>query len=132
MPSVNLNNSKQQTQQPTSKCPHVILIGNLLKQDLDKKQSEFEYTQQQLVLNPNLFQTENINSIETNNEKSLCLIENNLVEKETLLKCSDCNCYKSLWVCLREDCMYVGCGQDQASNKHSSLHAIVCFRFKLF
>jgi ubiquitin carboxyl-terminal hydrolase 20/33 len=48
-------------------------------------------------------------------------------EEETnkVLKCDDCTIKQNLWLCLRGDCLYVGCGQNNNSNKHSMHHASI-------
>ena len=48
------------------------------------------------------------------------------------LKCDECEQRRNLWLCLRESCMFVGCGcgKDEKSNKHSTLHAQV--KLKIF
>lgn len=52
------------------------------------------------------------------------------VEEDKELKCDECEQRRNLWLCLRETCLFVGCGcgKDDNSNKHSTLHAQV-FKF---
>ena len=53
--------------------------------------------------------------------------EMNTSEPEEFLKCDECEQKKNLWLCLREDCMFVGCGgtRNEISPKHSTHHAEV-------
>jgi uncharacterized UBP type Zn finger protein len=38
-------------------------------------------------------------------------------------KCSKCDCFgPHLWLCLREGCLFVGCGSGKEKNDHSSDH----------
>ena len=54
--------------------------------------------------------------------------ENEEHPPHAVLKCDLCEQTKNLWLCLREDCLVIGCGggsKDEASPRHSSLHAQV-------
>jgi uncharacterized UBP type Zn finger protein len=106
-----------------NKCPHVILIGNLTLQDLDvksliayqqEKRKKLAYDSSQASTSSNLVKYE-----------SQQQDEDQLVDQH--LKCDECDKRKNLWLCLRDDCRFIGCGQDSNSNKHSNLHSLVSF-----
>jgi hypothetical protein len=110
--------------QPTTRCPHVCLIGNFYTDDL---------------LAENLLQIkQNLN--ETRRKQIHSKMIESLPNKEheqdqvsqkahnPCLKCDQCEQTKNLWLCLREDCYFIGCGgtsKDETSAKHSTWHAQV-------
>jgi len=117
----------------SNKCPHVILIGNLGLNNLDVK-------------NIIAYQQEKRKNSESLESSSPCasLPSSDLVKYERKqddeqitaadihLKCEECDKRKNLWLCLRDDCRFVGCGQDSNSNKHSNLHSMVKFIYLFF
>lgn len=117
-----------------SKCPHVILIGDFYQEDLDEKVKQFEYTlnQRLLSLTNEASSSSNEDELDTTPNDQQLVLQPSKPNSPSLLKCNECDCYKNLWLCLRENCMYVGCGQDQNSRKHSSLHANVLNYIFLF
>ncbi|CAF0856128.1 unnamed protein product [Brachionus calyciflorus] len=124
MPSVNV--SQVQSTKPT-RCPHIIQLGDDFKEILDKKLLEFEHTQQEALTNQHLFENE-VSKSEADEECNSLVCSNQIVSNsQNFLKCNECKCFKNLWLCLKENCYYVGCGQDQMSNKHSSAHAAKSF-----
>lgn len=132
MPSVNVSQSNQSTR--ITRCPHVILLDKSFKKILELKLKQFEYTQLQNSTKSNSVLTEITESESNSKSDSLvCLNKNNSLLNGHIdpIKCNDCECNKNLWLCLKENCYYIGCGQDSASNKHSSLHAVVFIFFNL-
>ena len=113
-----------------TKCPHVVLIGNISHKDLDHK-SLLRYQQNKRKSAPKstqnrLEQEEHASSTDlVQYETSRCHDEDADAQR---LKCEECEKSKNLWVCLREDCRFVGCGQDLKSNEHSNLHSTVRYR----
>lgn len=108
-----------------NKCPHVILIGNLTLQDLDVK-SLIAYQQEKrkkLAYDDSSQASTSSNLVKYESQQQ---DEGQLVDQH--LKCDECDKRKNLWLCLRDDCRFVGCGQDSNSNKHSNLHSVVSFR----
>jgi uncharacterized UBP type Zn finger protein len=116
-----------------TKCPHVILIGNLGLNNLDVK-------------NIIAYQQEKRKKSESLESSSLCAShtssdlvkyekkqdDEQIIATDTHLTCEECDKRKNLWLCLRDDCRFVGCGQDTNSNKHSNLHSMVEFIFLCF
>ena len=138
----------------TSRCPHVILIGDLYIEDLDVTslialQQRKRHESKQSLENDDedeSDQNDENNDEEDDNEdemhngadsknqiarlrdiKNGSSNNNNgsrAVESPVLyLTCDECDQRKNLWLCLREDCLYVGCGQSNL--KHSTDHAQV-------
>jgi ubiquitin carboxyl-terminal hydrolase 20/33 len=127
------NTKSQQTVKYSNKCPHVILIGDIFIDDLDPKT---RYLHQQKKIFESSIQIEdesdqneedNQENNNNNNNKLALVVENNANRNDLnlidRLKCDDCDKYANLWMCLRDDCMYVGCGRDEKSNKHIDIHA---------
>ena len=119
----------------TSRCPHVALIGSISLKDLEiKNLIAFQQRRKAALLKLHI---ENglLDNVNTTNDNSLVKYEKKSNEEEEdedavnkdvdYLQCDECEKRKNLWVCLREDCMFVGCGQDVNSNKHSNLHSMV-------
>ena len=68
----------------------------------------------------------------TRNENQTTSSDENCIENiDGRLKCDECEQERNLWLCLRDTCMFVGCGcgKDEKSNKHSTLHARVRKKF---
>ena len=125
-----------------SRCPHVVLIGELSRTDLDRqKLIELQQRKKKRATAANT--NTHDNDASPGVTKSECsptsteLVkyvsgdeneddsETRTAAKVDYLQCEECDKRKNLWVCLREDCMFVGCGQDPNSNKHSNLHSMV-------
>jgi hypothetical protein len=152
----NIKHDKNQSvKKSKSKCPHVVLIGNILEDDfeIEKQIADRKRTAQSnhakhikslkvngYVLEQDEESTDNkiqnetdsgINDVDSNGKTSDDITMNeeleSLNEELDELKCDECSKTHNLWLCLRENCMHVGCGQDDHSNKHGSLHAFKTF-----
>lgn len=115
----NLVSSNKSSTTPTvstaalTRCPHVRLIGDLSGDDFSNLSSLQIYKKKSKL-------AEQEEETETNQDEN----------ESDVLKCDECEQTKSLWLCLREDCMYVGCGggtKDSNSYKHSTSHALNFF-----
>lgn len=147
----NLNQHRNQsTNKPKSKCPHVVLVGDILQDDFEKQIAyQKKKTQSKHAMSTkvnghvlehddesieNKIQNETdsgINDVDSNGKLSDDITMNDelgsLNEQLNELKCDECNKTHNLWLCLRDNCMHVGCGQDDHSNKHGNLHAYKTF-----
>lgn len=127
MPSANACKSNQSNR--TTRCPHVILLEKNFRQIIDLKVKQFESTHLSLATKSNIIISEIIESENLSPlNQSLVSIDKKDNGNDDWIKCNECECNKNLWLCLKENCYFVGCGQDSASNKHSSLHAVVYFK----
>lgn len=120
------NAKNQQTLKYSNKCPHVILIGDIFVEDLDPKIRYLHQKRKLLEANIRDEDEENDDQGEENNKLAL-VVENKNNTNDTndidRLRCDDCDKYANLWMCLRSDCLYVGCGRDDKSNKHIDIHS---------
>lgn len=124
-----------------TRCPHVVLIGEIYLEDLDKT-NLLNKKRDMLLMNKLKLKNESLNGDEQIDEheqeydvsnKQLVKYENendNNIDIDVNidydhLKCDECEKSKNLWLCLREGCMFIGCGQDNNSNKHGNLHSLV-------
>lgn len=108
----------------TTKCPHVILIGDVFIEDIE---SEYLIELQKEKLNKSARSNEENDESSSDLNQSLEPYNPNLISNENIdyLTCDECDKCKNLWLCLRDSCMYIGCGEDENSNKHANLHALV-------
>jgi ubiquitin carboxyl-terminal hydrolase 20/33 len=104
------NTIRAKTVAPKTQCPHTILIGDIYLEDLELKQLVY------------LKSTKN-NEANEEAEETSTMVNGEDESSEVSLKCDDCSVKQNLWLCLRGDCFYVGCGNSNNSNKHSVLHA---------
>ena len=116
-----------------NKCPHVILIGNLGLNNLDVK-NILAYQQEKRKKSESL---ESSSPCASQPSSDLVKYERKqddeqITATDIRLKCEECDKRKNLWLCLRDDCRFVGCGQDNNSNKHSNLHSMVKFIYCFF
>lgn len=108
-----------------SRCPHVVLIGNVCKEDLELEnliRINSIHQQQQSSSNDDEEKEADNSLVSIKNKKHT---NSNNSHSHGFLKCRDCDSRKNLWVCLRDDCLYVGCGTENQI-KHILLHANVC------
>ena len=123
----------------TSRCPHVILIGDLYLEDVDtcslvalqqRKKNESggqpaKDTGQEEEEEEE--EEEESDGEEAESSKQIAKLSQKASEPAVLyLTCDECDQRKNLWICLRQDCLYVGCGQSNL--KHSTNHAQVSVR----
>ena len=116
----------------TSRCPHVILIGDLYMEDLDtcslvalqqRKKNESESPAKDTGQEEEEEEEEDSDGEEDQSSKQIAKLNRKVSESVLYLTCDECDQRKNLWICLRQDCLYVGCGQSNL--KHSTNHAQV-------
>ena len=113
------NPNKKTAEEPAylTRCPHVCLIANFHVEDLNSEDLlKLKYETKRLAI------TSSVTGVETAVEQM------DYSENNNSLVCDECEQTKNLWLCLREGCLYVGCGgnsKDDNSYKHSTTHAQV-------
>lgn len=139
-------NSAEEQVAFTSRCPHVILIGDLFIEDLDtctlvalqqrrkndpghedEPGDQEEEDEEEEESDENEGQDGGQIVVAKLNRKAAVVSESVMTTTTTTtttlayLTCDECDQRKNLWICLRQDCLYVGCGQSNL--KHSTNHA---------
>ena len=118
-----------------SRCPHVTLIGNIYVEDLKmsaqsemqrvRKRKKQQHQHEDQDENDDLEETISMAvRRQTNDDEPEDDDDDNKQEETRQLTCDECEQRKNLWLCLRESCMYVGCGESNSS-QHSTNHAQV-------
>lgn len=107
-----------------TRCPHVCLIGNIYIDDITPQNLlQIKLTEQ--LKNVKNEPSNEMDVNQSNEDLSSSLIENKSGSKRTeALQCDECEQSRNLWLCLRENCMFVGCGgKEHESYRHSTVHA---------
>jgi uncharacterized UBP type Zn finger protein len=130
----NNGNNNRAAQTKVTKCPHVILIGQIFIEDLEEIIESYQKQQQKSTPNETIEDEEeeeeeeekNTNSsIDNNSLEETLTVDKNVNPNEDSLKCENCQIESNLWLCLRDECLFAGCGGGNGSSNenHSTLHA---------
>lgn len=130
--------SKQAEPQPAylTRCPHVCLSASFYLEDLNQQELlklKGKQRRERLAIEGSLSEAngdETTEQMDTNESVVSSLSSGH--RQVSQLVCDECEQTRNLWLCLRQDCLYVGCGgnsKDENSFKHSTGHAQVSGNF---